>query len=212
MVLSLRTAVVWTGLLGWQSGYADDASKSEFDRQVEQSLGQPRDAADLSRDYGALPAEMRSAGEQIKSRDLAAAVIRQQQILATLDDLLKSSTPQDQSNPAQEPMPQPAGESTPSSADEPDNTRGPNGDGAARDSTAGPRAGGAITVNVERRRNLATSVWGHLPDREREAMLQSYRENFLPGYEDLVESYYEALAEQRLTAEPIAPQPLEAAP
>lgn len=47
---------------------------------------------------------------------------------------------------------------------------------------------------IERRRNLATSVWGHLPPRERERMEGAFSERFLPQYDDLVRRYYEALA------------------
>lgn len=63
--------------------------------------------------------------------------------------------------------------------------------------------GRGTVADLEHRRNLATAVWGHLPDREREVMLQSYRETFLPGYEDLVEDYYQALAKQRLATDPL---------
>ena len=43
-------------------------------------------------------------------------------------------------------------------------------------------------------RNLATSVWGHLPARQRDRMRSRFSERFLPQYEDLVRQYYEALA------------------
>lgn len=43
-------------------------------------------------------------------------------------------------------------------------------------------------------RDLATSVWGHLPARQRDRMQSRFSERFLPQYEQLVRQYYEALA------------------
>ena len=40
-------------------------------------------------------------------------------------------------------------------------------------------------------------VWGQLPAREREQMLQSPPEQFLPKYELLLEKYYKRLAEEQ---------------
>jgi tRNA 2-selenouridine synthase SelU len=47
-----------------------------------------------------------------------------------------------------------------------------------------------------RREQMVKDVWGHLPPHLRDAMLQSFREKYLPQYEDLVRRYYEALAEK----------------
>jgi len=43
-------------------------------------------------------------------------------------------------------------------------------------------------------RDLATSVWGHLPARQRDRMRARFSERFLPQYDQLVREYYEALA------------------
>ena len=40
-------------------------------------------------------------------------------------------------------------------------------------------------------------VWGQLPAREREQMLQSPPEQFLPKYELLLEKYYKRLADEQ---------------
>jgi hypothetical protein len=154
------------------------------------------------------PAAMREAAAKLREGDLAGAIRGQRDVLEALDQML--SAPKTPSDPGQSPRgaeagasPQPGGPST---------GTGPNREGAAAESTPGDRDSRPVAVDLERRRNLATSVWGHLPDREREQMLQSFRENYLPGYEDHVEAYYEALAGQRLTTDPIAPPPLLDAP
>ena len=47
-----------------------------------------------------------------------------------------------------------------------------------------------------RRSLLIKDVWGHLPPHVREAMQQSFKEKYLPKYEELVKRYYESLAEK----------------
>ena len=39
--------------------------------------------------------------------------------------------------------------------------------------------------------------WGELPPRDRDKVVQSKTEGFPPGYEDVLESYYRSLAEER---------------
>jgi hypothetical protein len=46
-------------------------------------------------------------------------------------------------------------------------------------------------------KGLLKETWGNLPERDREQMLQSSRERFLPQYELLIERYYRRLAEER---------------
>jgi hypothetical protein len=45
-------------------------------------------------------------------------------------------------------------------------------------------------------KGLLKDTWGNLPERDREQMLQSSRERFLPQYELLIERYYRRLAEE----------------
>ena len=40
-------------------------------------------------------------------------------------------------------------------------------------------------------------VWGELPEKERQQMLQTSVEEFLPKYADLIERYFKRLAEDR---------------
>lgn len=74
-------------------------------------------------------------------------------------------------------------------------SRKPDEAAEAESSEGTGRAGNAGT-DAERRTNLATSVWGHLPPRVREQMQSSFNERFLPKYDELVRKYYEALATQ----------------
>jgi hypothetical protein len=44
---------------------------------------------------------------------------------------------------------------------------------------------------------LLKDVWGHLPDRLKEQMLQSPVDEFLPKYEFEIEEYFKALVKQQ---------------
>ncbi|MBX3442676.1 MAG: hypothetical protein KF774_09715 [Planctomyces sp.] len=58
--------------------------------------------------------------------------------------------------------------------------------------------GGAASAAAElvRRRDLAQSVWGHLPPRMQDELRRSFSERFAPKYDAMIRRYYEALAEQ----------------
>lgn len=143
-----------------------------------------------------IPLEMQAAVQELQQQQLADAAARQAAALRALDRLLEQAARQ-QTTPSPEPSSQTeiagVGEGRP---DETGRSTGI-GEGAARESDPNRSGAPRVVAPLERRRNLATSVWGHLPDRLREQMQQSYRERYLPGYEDLVERYYEILAEQQ---------------
>ncbi len=150
-----------------------------------------------------IPLEMQAAVRELQEQRLAEAVGRQAAALRALDRLLEAAARQ-QATPSPEAAAQTelagVGEGR---SDETGRSTG-SGEGAARESDPNRSGTPRSVPPLERRRNLATSVWGHLPDRLREQMQQSYRERYLPGYEDLVERYYEILAEQH-GADPLLP-------
>jgi hypothetical protein len=51
-------------------------------------------------------------------------------------------------------------------------------------------------VDMAAMQSLLKDLWGHLPERQREQMLQSSVEEFLPKYETMIRQYYLRLAEQ----------------
>lgn len=65
--------------------------------------------------------------------------------------------------------------------------------------------------NMEEMRTLMKSLWGELPEREREQMLQLPVEEFLPKYEVLIEQYFQRLSEQQQPPQP-APQAVSQPP
>ena len=44
---------------------------------------------------------------------------------------------------------------------------------------------------------LVKELWGHLPERSREQMMQSFSEEFLPKYEREIQQYYRRLSEEQ---------------
>ena len=60
------------------------------------------------------------------------------------------------------------------------------------------RAGRAVarSVNMAEMTSLLKDLWGHLPDRRREEMINAFGEQFLPKYEVQIEKYFKRLAEE----------------
>ena len=142
-----------------------------------------------------LPAEMEAVAAQLRDGELSAALERQRRILTVLDHVLEAtSSPPGSQNASASPAGVNGGD-----FDQPGSERGLDNQGPAGDSSSDADGAHEVRVRAERRRNLATAVWGHLPDRVREEMIQSYSDQFLPEYDSLVERYYEALAEKRLS-------------
>ncbi|MBI2824871.1 MAG: hypothetical protein HYX69_09310 [Planctomycetia bacterium] len=71
------------------------------------------------------------------------------------------------------------------------------GDNAARQSRAGTREDATAKPDLSDIRELLKGVWGRLPERDREQMLQSYEEQFLPKYEQMIADYFRSIAEQQ---------------
>jgi hypothetical protein len=66
-----------------------------------------------------------------------------------------------------------------------------------RTSTDEQKPPGDARTELADRTELIKQLWGHLPEREREQMLQSFSGEFLPKYELELEKYYRKLAEEQ---------------
>lgn len=65
----------------------------------------------------------------------------------------------------------------------------------AKDSTDRVEQGNVREADMQDMNELMRQVWGHLPQREREQMLQSTVDVFLPKYSTMIEEYFRRLAE-----------------
>lgn len=71
---------------------------------------------------------------------------------------------------------------------------GQNSNKPAADSTDRLGQAERARLDPELFRGLLKDAWGHLPEREREQMMQMSQERFLPQYELLIQRYYQRLA------------------
>jgi hypothetical protein len=176
----------------------DPAAQPPLTEQVERLIGPRATTTEPGMPAVQIASEMRQAGVELRSGESEAAVARQREILKRLDELLSTVPPKSSEQLSDGSASGEAAGVSNAPSGEPGTATGGTQSGAALESK--PGAGGTpggVPV-LERRRNLATAVWGHLPDREREQMLQAYDAEYLPDYADLVEQYYETLAAQRL--------------
>jgi hypothetical protein len=121
----------------------------------------------------------------------------QQDVVSQLDKLIAELSKQckscnSQSSSSTKPKPSHASQSKPGKSA----NAAASGQTAARDSTdrlnsstARPADNGDIEAVVK-------DLWGHLPERTREQMMQSFSEEFLPKYELEIEQYYRRLSEE----------------
>ncbi len=119
----------------------------------------------------------------------------QQQVVDQLDKLIGELSKQCQGGQCQ-PSDQPPKPSQRSQT-KPGDSAGAAGRGrtAARDSTARLNQASSQPVDKADLEALIKDLWGHLPQRSREQMQQSFSDEFLPKYELEIEQYYRRLSE-----------------
>jgi len=71
-------------------------------------------------------------------------------------------------------------------------------DGDAADQTRRAEAPSTATGVKSGEFHEARRAWGHLPDRDREELIQGFQEDVVERYRDLIEQYYRALAEEEV--------------
>ncbi len=64
-------------------------------------------------------------------------------------------------------------------------------------STRPPGNGRTSKADAERTRTMMKQLWGELPERVRQQMLQLPDEEFPPKYEQLIEDYFRRLSEEK---------------
>jgi hypothetical protein len=120
----------------------------------------------------------------------------QQQIVADLDKLIAELAQQCRSGACQSSgecnSPSQRSQAAPKSG----TPKPGHGQSPARDSTSRLGRGDSRQFDPGEREQLLKDLWGHLPPRAREQMLQSYSDEFLPEYELEIEKYFRRLAEE----------------
>ena len=137
-----------------------------------------------------------AAADKADVAKLAAPV--QKQVISDLDKLIAELSKQcqccngqcqggqcDQPKPGQDPKPGKSGSASGS------------GRTAARDSTDRLDKSTAKPVDKGEVNEMVKALWGNLPERDRQQMLQSFSDEFLPKYELEIEQYYRRLSEEQ---------------
>jgi hypothetical protein len=127
-------------------------------------------------------------GAEPGAAKLAAPV--QQEVLSNLDKLIADLSKQCQSCNGQ-------CNSPPKPGQNPKPGKPGTGRAAARDSTDRLDSSSAKPVNKGEVNEMVKSLWGQLPERSREQMIQSFSDEFLPKYELEIEQYYRRLSEEQ---------------
>lgn len=204
----------------WDSGPLDKKLQEEFapkqaapwlpsvEELGEQSpLQQPGAGSDVGANpLGAIGQRMQTARKLISERDLSGQVTTvQKEIVSELDKLIEEAEKQCKNcssgncnKPGQKPgqqasqrsQPKPGGASKPSTA------KTSSAATAAKTSSPKARQNSSSKADPVTDAQLMREVWGNLPQRMREQMLQSAPDDFLPKYRTEIERYYQKLAEE----------------
>jgi hypothetical protein len=144
-------------------------------KQAEMLLGRPADA----------PNSLQQAGDV------------QQRVVAQLDELIAELSKQCQGGQCS-PNSNPAPQASQRSSAKPSNSSrtASTSKSPARDSSDPLNRTNSEPVDKNEVDELVKQLWGHLPQRSREQVLQSFSDEFLPKYEQEIEQYYRRLSEE----------------
>ncbi len=119
---------------------------------------------------------------------------KQRRIITDLDVLIELARQQQQSGSAS------SGQPLPGQQRQPGQGQGPKGEGGTQAATHEqlPRGGYADPVTGDMR-NHDPANWGGLPPRDRDQISHGANEEYLSAYKDLIDRYYQALAEMGRT-------------
>ncbi|HEY1600161.1 MAG TPA: hypothetical protein VGG64_11190 [Pirellulales bacterium] len=178
-----------------------------LDQELLKGLGDGEDLGEPGVDnpLAKLNSEMREVESLIaRHRADVQTQRRQAQIVRKLEELIRQAQKQRQGGNSSSSggTNGKAGQQTSDRRDVSQPERGPahsqqSGDAPARESTKQAREDQVRKPDMADMRDVLKGVWGQLPERQREQMLQSYEEQFLPKYEQMIADYFRSLADEQ---------------
>jgi hypothetical protein len=176
----------------------DPASPTPRFDDLGEDIGQPFGLLSLARVRHA----MQQAESLLAQQDAAATATDtlqqarsvQQEVVNQLDKLIAELSKQCQGGQC-EPSDQPPKPQRSQTKPGKSSSAAGRGQTAARDSNARLDQTSAQSIDKADLDALVKDLWGHLPERSREQMLQSFSDEFLPKYELEIEQYYRRLSE-----------------
>lgn len=146
--------------------------------------------------------EMRKAQQRIGKRDTGEETRKlQENVVSNLQMLIEKIKQQSQSSPSSSggsPMPS-DDESNQQNSQPPEPKPADNGqtrDDKSEESTDEPRDAENRKIGRLTPGQMDKEVWGHLPPKLRQQLLNAWADKYLPKYDDLVRRYFESLAEE----------------
>jgi len=199
---------------------ADKERPEEADKKSAASKDQPADEESPAATAARIVRGMQSARERISERKTGSDTQKlQQQVVNDLQSLIDVASRMQQSQPRQPDPSQSESQGSPQGSQEPQQApsqadSGQGGpqrkqDDSGANSTEATGDSSRRPADDSRRRQLLGEVWGHLPEALRQRLLNDLGEKTLPGYDDLVRRYFEALAEQAKPASNSSEKKLE---
>jgi hypothetical protein len=184
---------------------ARDSLEDSLDDELLRDLGPADEGAENDDDpLSRIGRKMQEAQRLIAQRQPGEPAQKlQQDIVAELDELLKQARQQKQQQqqsssnkkPQQsrrdkpgQPQQQPAGAKPEEAGNEP-----------ARESTDKLRNEAPAQPEISQVQDMLRELWGHLPEHERQQVINSTIEKFVPKYESLIKEYFKRLSEATRT-------------
>jgi hypothetical protein len=175
---------------------ADDAGKTTADEPAGEDIGQGPEDDPLAR----VARQMRQVERLIPTPQEAPQTTKtQKQIVSSLEELIKQMEKQCQksgSSSGSKPRQQQTAQRDSIQQPKPGDGNKPS-DKPSRESAKRRGPDELRPADLPELRNLMKDVWGQLPAKARDQMLQSPPEKFLPKYELLIEKYYQRLADEQ---------------
>lgn len=183
---------------------APESGRSDLDnellRELEEDEATPLD--DLEQDpFRRIDRRMRRVETLIAETKTGEPTQKlQQEIIAELDELIKQlrqNARQSPSNGSQQQQQQQTAQREQVAQPQPAGQTEGGAEGQSQDSTTAVRKEAAEQARLQENvQDMLRGVWGQLPERVREQMLQSANERYLPKYELMIERYFEELADR----------------
>ncbi|WP_425616104.1 hypothetical protein NA78x_006043 [Anatilimnocola sp. NA78] len=134
--------------------------------------------------------EMREVQQRIGAKDTAKGTQQMQRtISAQLAGLIEQAQKQPQGKKAE-------GNKPGNSSAQAGNESGSASSQPGQQSTQRLELGEETQAQMNEVKDALRRIWGHLPEKERDEMIGSLGEQFLPKYERLIEAFYKRLAER----------------
>ena len=166
----------------------DEALDKELLRQLQPEA--PEDDNDLSK----IGRAMRQVEELVKqSKSGQPTQQMQDQIVVDLDKLLEAARQRQRKSQSSSSSQQSASRQPASQQSRP-GAAGSGGEQPAKESSDKLQDRTAASPDPEQMKDLLRELWGHLPEHERQMVINSTIERFLPKYELMIEAYFKRLA------------------